>query len=60
MLCYITDDDQKYDCASKEKGKCVNWIKKCNCQCHKNTLYYIENYFEKGVRKLEKLKKIWW
>ena len=56
-ICYITDDDQKYDCAAMENGKCVKCIKKCDWQHHKNTPYYIENYVEKEVRTLEELKK---
>lgn len=56
-ICYIADDDQKYDCAAMEDGKCVKCIKKCGWKDHKNTPYYLEHYVEKEIRTLDELKK---
>ena len=56
-ICYIADDDQKYDCAAIENGLCVKCSKKCKWDVHKNTPYYLEDYLEKQIVTLEELKK---
>ena len=56
-ICYIPDNEKKYNCSAMKNGNCVFCSKKCNWRDHKNTPYIIESYLDKELITLNELKK---